>query len=487
LPTLNLRDGDIDPSQTRPVCSANNRWSCSNASGGQPSIVVHQYQGNFTKNKDGTEVTMPTGGPNQVHEQNGTIWKGKKGWTPGSQPVPIFWVVCDDVGGGWAFPCSDQNASSNMPFITTEKNSQSLDNGQVSEEFIKSDWLSGDANPSTDGSVYAPAVKNVVQPGHLEYTYLNDTVDQSGIQKLSPYMLALGFALIAPVLVLIGYQFLWASWTFGRAGAMEAFGRMILSISAIIVSYQLAAMLISLVDTFNMAIVSFHATVGYPDVTIGNQTSTFTLVPQGENDPTSFRGVVVPISRWGCIANDFVALLSNKFWTDMAGYIPFVGGIAKFIGSVFNAIDVAKHIGEFTVLILSIMLCTQVFMRVVLLNYYVLTGPLAFGCWGLPGGVGQKVVSSWTKGFLSLLFAQTAQVFVLATFPLVLPAFPSLPADRFGLLNVAFQALPRILVLMATLSVPKVMGTGATKAIAQAGTVVGGAVAAAGAAAMNVV
>ncbi|HEX3643544.1 MAG TPA: hypothetical protein VHV10_19835, partial [Ktedonobacteraceae bacterium] len=68
-----------------------------------------------------------------------------------------------------------------------------------------------------------------------------------------------------------------------------------------------------------------------------------------------------------------------------------------------------------------------------------------------------------------------------------LPTFPSLPGDKFGILNVVFQALPRILVLVATLKVPTVMGTKATTAIAQAGTVVGGAVAAAGAMAMNVV
>jgi hypothetical protein len=246
-------------------------------------------------------------------------------------------------------------------------------------------------------------------------------------------------------------------------------------------------MLIQLVDMLNMAVVNFHAAMGYTDITVGGQTSTFTLIPQGENDPSSFRGVVVPISRWGCIANDFVALLANKFWTDLAGYIPFVGGIAKFVGNVFNMIDVAKHIGEFIVLLLSINLCTQVFMRIVLLNYYVLTGPLAFGSWGLPGGVGQKVVSSWAKGFVSLLFAQTAQVFVLATFPLILPAFPNLPTDRFGLLGMVFQALPRILILVATIKVPTVMGTSATKTIAQAGTVVAGTVAAAGAAAMNVV
>jgi hypothetical protein len=268
---------------------------------------------------------------------------------------------------------------------------------------------------------------------------------------------------------------------------MEALGRLILSIVTILASYELAAMLISLTDQFNLAIVAFHKGHPYPDITIGSQTTTFTLVPQGETDPESFRGIVVPISRWGCIANDFVALLANKFWTDLAGYIPFVGGIAKFIGNVFNMIDVAKHIGEFMVLILSISLCTQVFIRIVLLNYYILTAPVAFGCWGLPGGVGQKVVSSWAKGFCSLLFSQTIQIFVLATFPLILPAFPYLPTDKFGILNVVFQALPRVLVLMATLKVPTMMGTQATKAIAQAGTVVGGAVTAAGAMAMNVV
>jgi len=197
---------------------------------------------------------------------------------------------------------------------------------------------------------------------------------------------------------------------------------------------------------------------------------------------------VIPITRWGCVANDFVGLLANKFWTDASGFVPFVGGIIKFIANIFNVIDAAKHIGEFIMLILTINLCTQVFMRVVLLNYYVLTGPLAFACWGLPGGVGQKVVSSWTKGFMSLLFAQTVQVFVLATFPLILPPFPDLPTDQqFGILVIIFQALPRILVLSATIAVPKLMGTGATKAIAQAGTVAAGAVAAAGAAAMHTV
>jgi hypothetical protein len=86
-----------------------------------------------------------------------------------------------------------------------------------------------------------------------------------------------------------------------------------------------------------------------------------------------------------------------------------------------------------------------------------------------------------------LLFTQTIQLFVLATLPLILPTFPGFPKDQFGIINTILAAVPRLIVLVATVQIPKYMGTQATRAVAQAGTVVGGAVAAAGAAAMNAV
>jgi hypothetical protein len=494
LPTANLRAADIEPSQDTPQCDASQHWNCKNGA----NIIVYQYNGTLTQSTDAShaglyEEAVPHYSPSQFREVSPSDFISPQAWNPGSAYVPVFWVICSS-DGGWAFPCSDPYSSVNMPIITPDNQSQSLNSNQVDEKTIVKDWLSGNANPDSDNypikldpNTSQPKAPQPTSPGHLIYTYLNDTVYQPGIQLLFGYSMTLGLLLITPVLILIGYQFIWASWTLGRANAMEAFGQIILSISAITVSYELTAMLIGLTNTFNTAIVNFHILHSYQPLTIDGQTSSFTLQGQGENDPASFRGIVIPITRWGCVANDFIALVANKFWTDAAGYVPFVGGIAKFIGTIFNAIDVAKHIGEFAMLILTIMLCTQVFMRVLLLNYYILTGPIAFGCWGLPGGVGQKVVSSWAKGFVSLLFAQTAQVFVLATFPLILPPFPYFPSDRFGILDILLQVLPRILVLSATIKVPTVMGTGATKAIAQAGTVVGGAVAAAGAAAMQAV
>src|SRR5271170_6715548 len=112
----------------------------------------------------------------------------------------------------------------------------------------------------------------------------------------------------------------------------------------------------------------------------------------------------------------------------------------------------------------------------ILVNYYVLMGPVALACWALPGGSGQKVVVQWFKGFCSLLFVQGIQLFILTTLPLIVPSFPNLPSDKFGLVNIFFAQLPRIVVLLAVVQAPKMVGTGASKAMAQAGTVAGGAV-----------
>jgi len=456
--------------QPGPSCT-DNTWSCATSNGIDPNIVIYGWDSNLTQNKDKKyEVALP--------DRN--------------LPIPTFLVVCDAISGGYAFPCSDfsstSNSSQSMPFITPGDKTKSLDNGDVNPKVISKDWFSGNYDTSADNSTFTASSPMLSpEPGHLEYTYKNDTIKQQGIVDLFPIMMGIGSLFIAPALVLIGYQLLWASWTLGRANAIEMFGRVILSFGAIAVSYELASMLIDLTNTFNMGLVQFHQEWPYQDVGIDKQITSFTLVNQGENDPLSFRGIAVPMSRWGCIANDFVALLANKFWTDLAGFVPFFGGFSKFIGNIANMVDVAKDMGEFVVLLMSIALCTQVFVRIILLNYYILTAPVAFGCWGLPEGVGQKVVSSWAKGFCSLLFSQTIQLFVLATFPLILPAMPYIPDDRFGILNEVFKALPRVVVLIATLKVPTVMGTQAAKAMAQAGTVVAGAVAAAGAAAMNTV
>ncbi|HEX3639704.1 MAG TPA: hypothetical protein VHV10_00280, partial [Ktedonobacteraceae bacterium] len=486
LPTYNLRAIDIDPTQDTPTCPNNKEWTCPN----NENIVLYQYQGNFSKNHDGLyEQALPStsNAPQQTAKKDISKVSGNggiDGYTPGGQPIPLFWVACDAMGAGWAFPCSDKaGQDGEMPGVNFNVG-QSLDEDTVSESIIVKDWLSGDSNPKADSDPNVPAEQ---QSGHLLHTYLQDTILQPKVHQLYGLTLGLGYVLISPIIVLLGYQMLWASWTFRYAGLMDTIPRLILSMVTVGISYDMASTLIGLTNLFNSAIITLHISIPYIPIQINGQDYTFTLAHQGETDAASFRAIVVPISRWGCIANDFVAILSTKFWTDVSGFLPMIGGMLKFAENIPNMIDFAKHIGEFLMLIMSVMLCVQAFVRIILLNYYILVGPVVFACWGLPGGMGNNVVRQWAKGFASLLFVQTVQIFVLTTLPLIMPTFPTLPTDTFGLINVLLGQLPRVIVVVATVQVPKMMGTQATRAIAQAGTVAGGAVAAAGAAAYSTV
>ena len=193
LPTINLTETahntiDAGSTNTYPSCeNSGHRWICPNADGGKtPNVVVYQEEGNFTADKNNHNYLQVT--------------------TPDDTPIPIFIVVCDTTGAGWAFPCSDQNTGSTI--LSADVNAHvptSLDSSTVTETIIKEDWLSGD----TQGDIPLPdGVKNTgllpALSGHLEYTYLNDTVNQLGVQALEPYTLAIGGFLILPSLVLIG-------------------------------------------------------------------------------------------------------------------------------------------------------------------------------------------------------------------------------------------------------------------------------------------
>ena len=112
--------------------------------------------------------------------------------------LPTYSVFCSATGSDWFFPCSNIGYSGSSE-------------GKIDEGTIKTDWLSGDGGVGP-GS------------GHLAVTYLDDTVSQPNVQALFSLMLGLGYILITPVVILIGYQMLWASWTLGRAMPWKPLG-----------------------------------------------------------------------------------------------------------------------------------------------------------------------------------------------------------------------------------------------------------------------
>jgi hypothetical protein len=115
-----------------------------------------------------------------------------------------------------------------------------------------------------------------------------------------------------------------------------------------------------------------------------------------------------------------------------------------------------------------------------LLNYYILMTPVAFGCWALPGGVGQRVVHLWFKGFFTVLFVQVAQLFVLTTLPLLLPPPPQIFADKLGIMQGLVLQFPLMLTLCAMLVTPRVLGVSVGKALGVAGSMAGGTIVAVG-------
>jgi hypothetical protein len=181
------------------------------------------------------------------------------------------------------------------------------------------------------------------------------------------------------------------------------------------------------------------------------------------------------MSRWGCAVNDFIGILGNQFFShQMTAWLPVIGNLAPLATQVTNGAELASRLTEFARLALSVVLWVQAVIRIGLLNCYILTCPLAFACWALPGGLGQQVVRQWVRGFLSVLLIQVVQLFLITVLPLILPSFPAIAGDNLGIMQVLLTQLPPLLVLWLTVRVPKLVGISATRAIGMTGVMAGG-------------
>jgi hypothetical protein len=350
----------------------------------------------------------------------------------------------------WSFPCSDIQAPTGLL--------------QPNERIISGDWLSGDVPVVTQDVTIRGG-------GRLFYTYSTDTNELSQVTVLFRPMQGLGFFLIMPSIMLLGYQFMLGASTFRYAGALEGLSRVILGAVAVAVSYQLIDMLISVQNSFIAAIIALHGEHPFPVSTVNGKLIPYRLV--GES-ATSYRGIVMPMSRWGCAVNDFIGVVSQSFLTNTLGsIIPLIGGLAPLAGRVTTIPNLIQRCGELILAIMSFLLWVQVFVRIVLLNYYILMAPVAFGCWALPGGVGQRVVLLWFKGFFTVLFVQVFQLFILTTLPLILPPMPPVDADGIGIMQSVLVQFPLFLTLYAVLVTPRLLGASVGQALGTAGSVAG--------------
>ena len=365
---------------------------------------------------------------------------------------------------GWQFPCSDRA------------------DGTPNEPAIARDWLSGNS-PGTQSVTSDPAVTDGTTGGRFVHTFASDTYGLTSVQDVFDSMLGLAFVLVTPMIILIGYQIMLAASNFRHAGALEGLSRVLLGGLAVGVSFQLVTMLISFANVISSAIVELHGMLGYPATQIYRVRAAYTL--GGVSEPlTSYRGMVMPMSRWGCAVNDFIGILGTKFFSDqVTAWFPVIGNLSHLAVTVTNGAELAGRLTEFARLVLSVMLWLQAVIRIGILNCYILTCPLAFACWSLPGGLGRHVLRQWMRGFGSVLCIQVGQLFLITTLPLVLPSFPAIVGDHQGIMQVLLTQIPPLLVLWLTMRVPKLLGISASRAIGMTGVMAGGIVGAVGAAA----
>jgi len=367
---------------------------------------------------------------------------------------------------GWQFPCSDRV------------------DGKPNEGVIAGDWLSGDS-PGTQSITSDATVTDGTTGGCFVHTFAGDTYGLQSVQDVFSYMLALAFMLVTPMVILIGYHLLLAASSFRHAGVLEGLSRVFLGALAVGVSFQLVTMLISFANVISSAIVDLHGMMGYPSTQIDGMRAAYTLVATPE-PLTSYRGLVMPMSRWGCAVNDFIGILGNKFFShQVTAWLPVIGNLAPLATQVTNGADLVSRLMEFARLMLSVVLWVQAVIRIGLLNCYILTCPVAFACWSFPGGLGRRVLRQWMKGFLAVLFIQVIQLFLMTTLPLILPSFPDLAGDQFGIMHILLTQLPPLLVLWLTVMVPNFVGIGASRAIGMTGLMAGGIVGAVGEAASH--
>ncbi len=342
----------------------------------------------------------------------------------------------------WIFPCSDILSPTGGP-------------PRPSENVISKDWLSGNK-------------------GRLANTYAADTYTFPQVRTLFGYMEGLAFLLITPSILLLGYQIMLGASTFRYVGALEGLSRVLLGGGTVVASFALVQILIHFENILTAGIVLLHSEQPYPIVGVSRIPVLFMF--RGE-PAASYRGIVVPMSRWGCAAHDFVGIFSPVLVTNLASNIPLMSNFVPLAGTVTTMADLVHRLGQMGLAVLSMLLWVQVFIRILLLNYYILVTPLAFACWALPGGVGANVVRLWGRGFLSVLFVQAIQLFVLTTLPLLLPVLPqsfagiNTNAESAGILQGLLVQFPPILTLCVVLIVPTYVGASISKALGAASSV----------------
>jgi hypothetical protein len=245
---------------------------------------------------------------------------------------------------------------------------------------------------------YAPdAADFMTGPTGIVFTFPADlTYNNPVVGTALGAMEATAFACIVPLIVLIGLNVMTGAITRRFANGVESLSRLVPAVVCIAFSSDLVQFIFNVESALTNMLRDVFGSVVISDVILPTNSWLGTLV--------MFLGLGIGLT----VAKSFAPLL-----------VEIIGNGVTF--GVFIA--VAAEAGIYTALLLEIpklvlvifamVLCTQILMRIVLINFYVILSPLAIMASVMPGQNGTGFTREWIMGFLSLVASQVAQVVVL--------------------------------------------------------------------------
>jgi hypothetical protein len=222
------------------------------------------------------------------------------------------------------------------------------------------------------------------------------TTGNTVVQAALAAVQAIAFACIAPIIVLIGLNVMSGAITTRFANAVEALSRLVPVGVGIGFSMELVKFVFNLEGALTQVLKSFFSNVDISAI----------IVPA-----SSWQGTLILFLSLGIglvVAKSFAPLLIEVLGTGVTVGV-FIAVAAE--AGIYTTLLVM--IPKLVLVVFAMVLCVQILMRIVLVNFYIIMSPLAFVASVLPGRDGVNFTREWITGFLSLVATQFAQVIVL--------------------------------------------------------------------------
>jgi hypothetical protein len=216
------------------------------------------------------------------------------------------------------------------------------------------------------------------------------------VQNALGAMQIIGLACITPLLALIGLNILNGAITSRYANGVEALSRLIPAAIGIAFSLELVNFVLQIEGDFVQVILNLF---GNPDLS--------SFIPPAntwQSTLLDFLIVGIVLVTAQSVAPLLIEVLGSGFTIG-----PFIAIAVELAAKAFLIAEIPHLI----LVILSMVLCTQYLMRIVLVNFYIILSPLAIAAAVAPGQDGVGFTREWIMGLLSLLASQFAQAMVL--------------------------------------------------------------------------